>query len=158
MNMILKKVSQRSKFWDEVIINAKEKEQLDLMLDIRVSNKSRNENYRFADVCYKGCKGVLAEQGVSIILSVACEPGEQRAIPRLELMFHDGTDVTRRDISYRKIRENLPQYSYCRHHTNDDGMSKITVRRKKDPTQCFDYKKEAKVLVDIIEAIVNVLD
>ena len=73
-------------------------------------------------------------------------------------MFKDGEDVTRRDMVNRRLKKELPEYKYCVHHTNDDGISKITIRRRKDTTQKFNYKREAEVLVDLIETVINVLE
>ena len=106
--MIARKVDVRRNFWEKVIHFAQEKETLEW--DIYVSNKSMNENYRFANATYTGNQCVLNEQGVYIILSVACESGENYAIPRFELMFQDENDVTRRDTVCRRLRKELPQY------------------------------------------------
>ena len=43
------------------------------------------------------------------------------------LVFQDENDVTRRDAVCRRLREELPQYKYNRHHTNDRHQDHSSV-------------------------------
>lgn len=154
--MIKQDAAQRRRFWEEVIKKVKDSS-LDSIVDINITNTIIESSYRYVDVKYKGDSSLLQDRNVLIQLNVACESGKVRAVPKLNVVFIDGEDVSRRDAIYSTLKKELPQYHYESTHTNQDGLSKIIVRRKKDSTRSFNFKDEAEILVNILKDVVEVL-
>lgn len=154
--MIKQNATQRKSFWEEVIKKVKDSS-LDSIVEITITNTIIESSYRYVDVKYKGDSSLLQDRNVLIQLNVACELGKVRAIPKLNVVFIDGEDVSRRDTIYSTLKKELPQYHYERTHTNQDGLSKIIVRRKKDSTRSFNFKDEAEILVNILKDVFEVL-
>ena len=146
---------QRKIFWDEVkyrFVWA-----LNLDVNIRVPYDSKLNYYNYANVNYLGYSDLLNDKSVSIVLSVACKAGENSSIPKLKLVFDDRGDTSRRDMVFKRLKRYLPEYHCGITNLNADGESKVIVRRKKEQAKAYTYTEEAKILVDILFSVIEVI-
>ena len=149
--------SSRESLWNTVDELIQNNNTLNRIMEINVPNKSANMRYVYANVKFNNYEFGYQSAPIEIILNVSCEPGVRKSIPEVWLMFNDGNNVERRDEVSELLRHNLPNYIYKNEHKNEEGISKIRIRRRKQHGQVFGVLEEATALVEILEAVVSQL-
>ena len=135
--MIKQDKNVRKRLWENVISLVGSDSLLAELFEVYNSNKSIEMGYSYCEINHQEFDKVYNDD-IDMIFNVSCKPGEHFSVPRLELIFKDGDDTNRRDMIYRKLKNELPNYHYRRTHTNVDGLSKIVIRRNMIPGQKFD--------------------